>query len=85
MDLPKGDWTGGQSDATPASEYDLRYGENILKEESGSWPPYFVVTSPSAFESARVALSSSPLGFNFANSLESVSYSLKWINYVYLK
>ena len=53
MDLPRGDWTGGQSDATPASEYDLRYGENILKKESGSWPPYFIVTSPSAFESIQ--------------------------------
>ena len=70
MDLPRGDWTGGQSDATPASEYDLRYGENILKKESGSWPPYFIVTSPSAFESTQTTLSSSPLGFNFANTLD---------------
>ena len=70
MDIPRGGWSGGQTDATPASEYDIRYGQSLLKKESGSWPSYFVVTSPSAFQVARPLLSSPPVGFNFANTLD---------------
>ena len=70
MDIPRGGWSGGQTDATPASLYDIRYGQSLLKEESGSWPSYFVVTSPSAFEVTRPLLSSPPVGFNFANTLD---------------
>ena len=70
MNIPRGGWSGGQSDATPASQYDIRYGENLLKEESGSWPPYFIVTSPSAFKATQPVLSSSPIGFTFANTLD---------------
>ena len=70
MNIPRGGWSGGQSDATPASQYDIRYGENLLKEESGSWPSYFIVTSPSAFEATRPLLSSSPTGFTFVNTLD---------------
>ena len=70
MNIPRGGWSGGQSDATPASQYDIRYGENLLKEESGSWSSYFIVTSPSAFEATRPLLSSSPTGFTFVNTLD---------------
>ena len=70
MNIPRGGWSGGQTDATPASQYDIRYGENLLKEESGSWPSYFIVTSPSAFEATRPVLSSSPIGFTFVNTLD---------------
>ena len=70
MDIPRGGWSGGQTAATPASKYDIRYGQCLLKEESGSWPSYFVVTSPSAFEVTRPLLSSPPVGFNFANTLD---------------
>ena len=70
LNLPRGGWSGGQSDATPASKYDIRYGENLLKEESSVWPPYFVVTSPSSLESTRDALSSPPIGFKFINTLD---------------
>ena len=70
MDIPRGGWSGGQTAATPASKYDIRYGQCLLKEESGSWPSYFVVTSPSAFEVTRPLLSAPPVDFNFVNTLD---------------
>ena len=72
MDIPFGSWSGGQSQATPAALYDIRYGTNILNEESKCWPPYFIVTSPSALKSTASFLSKPPVGYNFTNSLDWV-------------
>lgn len=44
----------------PASEYDIRYGHGLLAEDSASWPPYIVVTTPTALKTARPFLSREP-------------------------
>lgn len=70
MDIPHGGWSGGQSQATPASQYDIRYGMNLLNEESSYWPPYFVITSPTAFKATKSLLSKAPIGYHFTNTLD---------------
>ena len=53
MREPNGSWSGATGGtARTAAEQDLRYGSGLLHRESGGWPSYFAVTSPSAYRAA---------------------------------
>ena len=39
--------------AKPAADIDIRCGSGLLRRESGDWPPYGVVTTPSAWAAAQ--------------------------------
>ena len=49
MDNPRGNWSGGAGDGKTALEHDIRCGGALLNQESGDWPAYFAVSSPSAY------------------------------------
>lgn len=51
-----------RSQAKPAAEYEFRYGSGLLKKESAGWPRTLVVTTPSAYRTARPYLSRQPAG-----------------------
>ena len=60
--------------ARPASDIDIRCGSGLLRRESRNWPPYGVVTTPSAWAAARPHLArelkewSTPSGSTSATS-----------------
>ena len=71
-----GNRRGGWDHATqakPAADYDIRFGEGILRAESSAWPRYILVSSPSAYKAARKYLAQEPvavaypLGCDFAH------------------
>ena len=45
-------------------------GSGLLSKESAGWPPYFAVSSPSAYKAARPYLSLGPRGIEFARWLD---------------
>ncbi len=71
MREPNGSWSGATGGtARTAAEQDLRYGSGLLHRESGGWPSYFAVTSPSAYRAARPYLDREPAGFGYARLLD---------------
>ena len=71
MKEPRGNWSGAVGGAAKtAAEHDLRYGSGLLERESREWPPYFAVTSPSAYRAARPYLAREPAGFGYARLLD---------------
>ena len=60
METPRGSWSGATSGARTAAEQDLRFGHGLLRRESAGWPPYFVVTTPSAYAVAEKYLDREP-------------------------
>ena len=54
----------------PAADIDIRYRHNLLRQESGDWPPYAVVTTPSAIKAAEPHLGKQPDGVGFATHLD---------------
>ena len=69
MNIPRGGWSDGPQ-AKPASEYAIKYGHGLLKQESSRWPRYTVVTTPSAYEAARPHLGRQPAGVGYARWLD---------------
>ena len=70
MDKPRGSWSGGAEDCKTSLEHDIRYGSGLLSQESGDWPAYFAVSSPSAYEAARHHLARDPTGVEYARLLD---------------
>ncbi len=70
MSKPCRGWDHG-SQARPASEYDIRYGSELLKDESSKWPSYIVVSTPRAYKAAQPDLSQQPAGVAYAAWLDS--------------
>jgi len=71
MAEPRGSWSGARSGAAKtAAQHDLRYGSGLLERESGGWPAYFAVTSPSAYRAARPHLGRQPEGSGHARLLD---------------
>ena len=56
--------------ARPAADIDIRCGRGLLRRESRDWPPYGVVTTPSAWAAARPHLAREPLGAVHAEWLD---------------
>ena len=54
----------------PAADIDIRYGHNLLKQESETWPSYAVVSTPSAFKMAQSHFGKQPAGVGFASYLD---------------
>ena len=59
------------SQMKPAAEYDIRYGSGLLKQESAGWPPYLMVSTPTAYRTAQPYLSKQPIGVGHAMWLDS--------------
>ncbi len=70
MDNPRGNWSGGAGDGKTALEHDIRCGGALLNQESGDWPAYFAVSSPSAYNAARPHLAREPAGVEYARLLD---------------
>lgn len=70
MDKPTGSWSGRTPGSKTAVEQDLRYGHGILARESGEWPSYFAVTSPSAYAAASPQLTRQPKGVQYVDTLD---------------
>ena len=39
-------WSGAPQHSKPAADYDIRYGTDLLHQESARWPRYVVVSTP---------------------------------------
>lgn len=72
-----GRWNGlsdGKGEMTtqqrPAREYDIRFGNGLVKADSSRWPRYAAVTTPSAWEAARPLLAKAPAGVAFNTWLD---------------
>jgi glycerol-1-phosphate dehydrogenase [NAD(P)+] len=70
MDNPSGSWSGGAGESKTALEHDIRCGSALLNQESGDWPAYFAVSSPSAYNAARPHLAREPAGVGCARLLD---------------
>lgn len=70
MEQPRGGWSSEVAKPTPASGYDIKYGHGLLESESGDWPDYLVVTTPSALRAATPFLSKRPSGSTFVRTLD---------------
>lgn len=53
-----------------AAEHDLRFGHGLLRRESADWPPYFAVTTPSAYGVAEKHLAREPEAVERARLLD---------------
>ena len=74
MTNPRRGWTNAEQ-AKPAAEYVLKYGHELLRAESGRWPRYGLVTTPSADKAARPDLVQTPAGVSYA----------RWLDYGHLQ
>ncbi len=63
-------WDGG-SRMKRAAEIDIRYGSELLRRDSESWPRYGIVSTPSALAAAGPSLARSPEGIAYAEWLDS--------------
>lgn len=70
MNDPTGSWSGRIPGAKIASDYDLHYGHGLLARESGDWPSYLAVSSPSAYKAAKPHLSREPRSVEYVSSLD---------------
>ncbi len=70
MEKPLGGWSGGTDETRTAAEQDLRYGHGLLRRESAEWPPYFAVTTPSAYAVAEKYLAREPEAVERAQLLD---------------
>ena len=55
---------------TPARDYDMRYGRNLVKTASAQWPRYVVVSTPTAWKAAMPFLAREPAGLVFNEWLD---------------
>ncbi|MCY4529482.1 MAG: iron-containing alcohol dehydrogenase [Chloroflexi bacterium] len=56
---PRGAWSGFDQ-MKPASEYDIRYGNHLVKSTSSQWPSYVAISSPTAFRMTEPHLTLPP-------------------------
>ena len=70
MDRPLGSWSLETGVAKTAAEHDLRFGHGLLRRESADWPPYFAVTTPSAYRVAEKYLARDPEAVERARLLD---------------
>ena len=61
----------GSQQCKPAAEYDMRVARGLLQQESAGWPAYAIVTTPSAYATAKDHLVREPEGVVFAEWLDS--------------
>lgn len=57
--------------AKPAAELDIRFGHQLLSNESASWPRYLAITSPTAYRTAEPYLATTPTEIAYIRSLDS--------------
>ena len=69
MKRPSGGWANA-GQAKLASEYEIRYGHDLLRAESSGWPPYVAVTTPSAYRTAKPYLAREPAGVGHVGLLD---------------
>ena len=62
-------WTGGNR-FRPAREVEIRYGHDLLRNESADWPRYVVVTTPTAWKTAQPYLSKQPAETGIVHMLD---------------
>ena len=70
MTLSNRGWKDG-TQARPAAAIDIRYGRDLLRQTSASWPAYGVVTTPTALKTAQAFLARQPAGAALAQWLDS--------------
>ena len=70
MQKPRGSWGNTTERARSAGDHDLRYGHGLLSQESAEWPPYFAVTSPTAYKAARKFMTREPEAYEHARWLD---------------
>lgn len=46
----------------PAREYDIRYGNNLVQQESAGWPSYIAISTPTAWQTAQPFFATAPAG-----------------------
>ena len=63
-------WSGAPQHSKPAADYDIRYGTDLLHQESARWPRYVVVTTPRAYQAAQPHLAQPPAGVGYAELLD---------------
>ncbi len=69
--MNKGKRAWNQSNLSkPAADIDMRYGHNLLRQESEGWPPYAVVSTPSAIKAAEPHFGKQPAGVGYATHLD---------------
>ena len=66
---PRGGWSD-YSQMMLAAKFDIRYGHDLIRSESGAWPPTIAVSSPTAFKVVSPHLSRAPNGVAMARSLD---------------
>ena len=54
----------------PAADIDMRYGHNLLRQESEGWPSYAVVSTPSAIKATEPHFGKQPTGVGYATHLD---------------
>ena len=62
-------WTNFENAAT-ALEVDIRFGNDLVAKESSDWPEYVVVTTPTAYSTAKPYLKRDPVETAFVNLLD---------------
>ena len=66
---PRGAWNGFDQ-MTPASEYDIRYGNHLVRSTSSQWPRYVAVTSPTAYRMTEPHLTRSPVTVEYPEAMD---------------
>ena len=66
---PRGGWHDF-SQMKPAAEYDIRYGNNLVKATSGAWPSYIAVSTPTAYKAAEPNLTRKPETVVYAKEMD---------------
>ena len=69
MNKPTRGWTSADQAKSP-TEVDIRYGHSLLKKESSQWPSYVVVSTPTAYRTARPYLERAPAGVGYVDLLD---------------
>ena len=58
--------------ARPAHQCPVRFGRDLLRLESSRWPPFILVTTPSAYKTASLLLNKEPADILLTESVETV-------------
>src|SRR5438105_15771936 len=62
-------WTN-PSQRKQAADVEIRYGHGLLKRESAAWPRHLVVSTPSAYKTARPFLTGEPAAVGLADLMD---------------
>ena len=66
---PRGAWNGFHQ-MKPASEYDIRYGNHLVKSTSSQWPSYVAVSSPTAYRMTEPHLTLPPETVGYPEAMD---------------